>query len=159
MDNCIDPNNNQQPTISLKQRLIDMNENNSSVSDIVLAINEESEINREAMSVIALSLDFEELSERIDQANTIIKRSRVKTYLRAVANGSAKLYLAATSLDDKISLAAALDMNSTNPEIISSFNPTIIGQASRALEIAAQDDILTEANRFGLADMINHHNR
>ena len=64
-----------------------------------------------------------------------------------------------TSLDDKISLAAALDMNSTNPEIISSFNPTVIGQASRALEIAAQDDILTEANRFGLADIINHHNR
>jgi len=158
MDNGIDPNNNQQPTISLKQRLIDMNNNNSSVSDIVLAINEESEINREAMSIIALSLGFEELSERIDQANVIIKQSRVKAYLRAVVNGSAKLYLAATSLDDKISLATALDMNSTNPEIISKFNPTIIGQASRILEEAAQDDILIEANRFGVADLINRHN-
>lgn len=79
--------------------------------EIVNRINGLNELIRGGMHLTALSKGYEELADKIDKANELIKLKRIDEFRKSVANGTHEEFLANISWIDKSSLEVDMGLS------------------------------------------------
>ncbi len=79
--------------------------------EIVNRISGLNELIREGMRLTALSKGYEELADKIDKANELIKLKRIDEFKKSVANGTHEEFLANISWIDKSSLEVDMGLS------------------------------------------------
>ena len=79
--------------------------------EIVDRISDMHELVRAGMHLTALSKGNEELADKIDKANELIKLKRINEFKKSVANGTHEEFLADISWKDKISLEVDMELS------------------------------------------------
>lgn len=79
--------------------------------EIVDRISDMHELVRAGMNLTALSKGNEELADKIDKANELIKLKRINEFKKSVANGTHEEFLADISWKDKISLEVDMELS------------------------------------------------
>lgn len=78
--------------------------------EFVNRISDLNELIRGGMRLTALSKGYEELADKIDKANELIKLKRIDEFKKSVANGTHEEFLANISWIDKSSLKVAMGL-------------------------------------------------
>ena len=79
--------------------------------EIVDRISDMHELVRAGMHLTALSKGNEELADKIDKANELIKLKRINEFKKSVTNGTHEEFLANISWKDKISLEVDMELS------------------------------------------------
>lgn len=79
--------------------------------EIVDRISNMHELIRGGMHLTALSKGYEELADKIDKANELIKLKRIDEFKKSVANGTHEEFLANISWTDKTSLKVDMELS------------------------------------------------